>query len=353
MEVPLPAGTGWNAFLLLDNQGTGIWTVKAFPVFKQYATPEVVGLDDKGRCLVLVSYSGKWTPLEVIHEKRWLGGLAHGDLDPRLPGRELYTGGQRGNLYQVVSYDQGVLDFRRIAHLPGKEIHTLLAGDLDPSHPGKELFVFSRPGALYRVTPTGEHGTFESVLLRELPGRVRDAVVLPAEGKGPHEIATVSRAGSLDLFTWTDKGLVRKSLYQTGQGMGRLALAPTGMAGPAILYSTVDDGRILRHVRNTKGTWITETIHVGSQGPRGLVAGRFHEDPDKETVALFGYDQEVKLLIKEQDGWRQEILFTDSDKGHWLSAAELDGRNATEEIIGAGYGGRLFMLTRPPGYGLK
>ncbi|MEZ5990403.1 MAG: hypothetical protein R3F30_15065, partial [Planctomycetota bacterium] len=34
-EVPLPAAKGWDARLLIDNGKTGIWTVKAFPVFRE------------------------------------------------------------------------------------------------------------------------------------------------------------------------------------------------------------------------------------------------------------------------------------------------------------------------------
>jgi hypothetical protein len=42
----------------------------------------------------------------------------------------------------------------------------------------------------------------------------------------------------------------------------------------------------------------------------------------------------------------------DVDKGHWLAAGELDGRNATDELVAAGYSGRVVLLARPPGYGL-
>ena len=50
--------------------------------------------------------------------------------------------------------------------------------------------------------------------------------------------------------------------------------------------------------------------------------------------------------------WSAETIFDDREKGHWLAAAELDGRNGTDEIIGSGYGARIVLLSRPPGYGL-
>ena len=36
-----------------------------------------------------------------------------------------------------------------------------------------------------------------------------------------------------------------------------------------------------------------------------------------------------------------------------MLAAELDGRNGTDEILLSGYGGRIVLLERPVGYGRK
>jgi hypothetical protein len=346
--VPLPAAGGWNAFLVLDNGTTGIWTVKAFPIFDHTATPEVVGLDDAGRCHVVVSYSGKWTPIALIDDSKWLGGLAHGDVDPRIPGGELYTGGQGGNLYQVAAYPQGALDARLIAYLPGREIHTIVAGDVDLAHPGRELLVFTHPGGVYRIAPTGPDGTFETRKIRDLGGRIRDAVVLPGgAGKAPG-IATVSRDGRFDLYRFTPEGVAVETVHSESMGMGRIAMRK---GDPSVLYTTLDDGRVLRHERLSGGGWNTETIYIGPEGPRGIVSGRFHVDPEIESVAVFGYGGRVDLLAREGDGWRVETIFTDRDRGHWLAAAEIDGRNVTDEILGSGYGGRIFLLTRPPGFG--
>lgn len=350
-EIPLPAEAGWGAFLLLDNESTGIWTVEPHQVFEQYGCPEVVGLDDLGRCWVLVSYSGKWTPLETVHDGRWLGGLAHGDVDPRVAGSELYTGGQKGNLYQVVPHPHGALDCRLIAHLSGREIHTLLAGDLDPRSPGSELLVFTRPGGLFRVSPTGSHGTFEVEPLQPLDGRIRDALLLPESAGQPPAIATVSRAGRLELLRIAEDGPRWVTLYADPMGMGRVTLRPARADEPVVLYASHDDGRILRLERGAADDWSVETIYLGPQGPRGIAAGRFDPDPAVETVAVFGYSGEVELLTRGESGWRAETIFRDRDKGHWLATAELDGRNATREILCSGYGGRIAMLVRPPGDG--
>ncbi|MDH3591635.1 MAG: hypothetical protein OER88_07145 [Planctomycetota bacterium] len=345
--VPLPAQSGWEAHLVLDNDGVGVWTVESFDVFPQLGCPDVVGLDDEGRCNVLISYSGRWTKRRALHDGKWLGGLAFGDIDPRLDGPEVYTGSQRGNIYLVKGYAHGTLDGRLIARLPGREIHTIVAGELDAASDGREVIVFTRPGGLYRLTPTGKHGRWDIVHLQDLPGRVRHAVVLPGPRK---EIATVARTGHLRILRLTKEGPQWTTVYKAKMGLGRIALRRDA---PDVIYSTRDDGCILRHARGVDGAWSTATIYRGPQGPRGIVAGRFDADPNKETVAIFGYSGRVELLTRGADGWKAETLFIDSDKGHWLAVAELDGRNATREIISSGYSGRIVMISRPAGYGVK
>jgi len=301
---------------------------------------------------VLSPYSGRWKPYPIVYDRKWLGGLAHGDVDPRIAGRELYAGGKRGNLYQVVAYPQHALDCRLIAHLPGREIHTILAGELDPASDGPELLVFTRPGGLFRVTPTGADGKFETEHVAELSGRIRDAVVLPRSSEGTPRIATVSRTGRLELLTMTVTGPVWRLVYADAMGMGRVTAQPARVGQPLVLYATHDDGRILRHEEQAGGSWRTETIFCGPLGPRGIAAGQFHSDPDVETVAFFGYSRKVQLLSRVAGGkWTVETLFQDRHKGHWLAVAELDGRNGTLELLSSGYSGRIVMLSRPPGYG--
>jgi len=344
-EVVLPAAGGWHASLILDNGGIGVWTVKSFKIFPELACPEVVGLDDKGVCHVFIPYSGRWTPLTCIHDGKWLGGLAHGDIDPRIDGEETYTGSQRGNLYQVVAYPHRTIDYRLIAHWDGLEVHTIVAGDLDPVRPGKEMLVFTRPGGLFLVTPTGPHGTFETARLDGVASRVRDAELIP----GTRDIATVSVDGTVRLLRLGAKGPEWTDIHRDSMGAGRVALRP---GEPLVLYTTHDDGRILRHERRAEGGWRSEPIYLGPLGPRGIAAGRFDADPATETVAIFGYSGKVELLSKRGDRWEVETLFQDRDKGHWLAAAEVDGRNATSELISAGYSGRIVLLARPPGYGV-
>jgi hypothetical protein len=348
-EVQLDSGSDWNATLALDTGSLGIWTVVPMQVFDQYASPEVVALDDRGRCHVLVSYSGKWTPRTTVEDGVWLGGVAQGDVDTSVEGPEIYVAGKSGNVYQVVPTRKGELDSRRIANLDEREVHTLVAGDLLPWAEGNELIAFTEPGGLYLLTEWGG-GEFDVELVTELSGRVRDAVLLPpdAEGAAPG-IVTVSRDGRLEILSWSDSGPKWYPVHELPMGMGRVACDRSN--GELVIYNTCDDGTIWRHAPTAAGDFAHEMIYAGPQGPRGIALGRFR-DNGRESLAIFGYSGRVELLTNQPGGWTVETLFTDRDKGHWLAAGEFDGRNATDELLLAGYGGRVVLLSRPPGYGL-
>jgi hypothetical protein len=352
-EVGLPAAAGWRANLVVDND-VGIWTVESFPLFPEYGNPGVVGLDDRGRALLLRCYSGKWYRYDTIGDGKWLGGLEHVDLDPRHPGPEIYTGGERGNLFQVVVHEAGVFSTVLVARLPGREIHTLVGGDLDPSRPGNEMVLFTRPGGLFLVTPPAAPGGLPGVeQLGDIRGRVRDALLLPSAPGAPARIVTASAAGEVEILRLGPSGPEWTTVLAVPTGLGRLAIRRNAPAGsPTTLYVTCDDGVVLRLEEGADGSWRRETIYAGPQGPRGIAAGRFDADPARETVAVFGYGKRAQLLTREDAGWRVEDLFEDRDKGHWMCSAELDGRNATDEILLSGYGSRIVLLARPPGYGL-
>jgi len=352
-EVPIDALSGWRGTLVVDQGSIGIWTVGALQVYRQYACPESVGLDDAGRLSVFWSYSGKWTPVSTVHDGKWLGGLVQADLDPRTPGEELYTGSQSGNLYQVTVHAPTFLDSRLIARVPGREIHTLVGGDLDRSTPGGELVAFTNPGGVYmlRARIDGRDG-FDIEDLGDIPGRIRDAVVLPKRAGEDPQIATVGRHGKLETLRFVGGRPEWTTVNEAPMGMGRIALRPGATAEHLVLYSVADDGCVWRHERDARGAWSNERIYLGPQGMRGCAAGRFDADPDVETVAVFGYSQRVELLTRRADGWDAETIFVDRDKGHWITTGEFDGRNSTDELVATGYSGRIVLLARPPGYGL-
>jgi hypothetical protein len=352
-EVVLGTTAGWTASLALDlGAASPMWFVTSTKVFPQYGCADVVALDDLGRAHVLDCYSGRWTPRTTISDPAWLGAFAHGDVDARVPGRELYVAGRSGNVYAIVPHANGLVDNRWLANLDGREVHTLVAADVDAQHAGDELLAFTSPGALYLGMPRIDADGFHFRRIEDLPGRVRDAVVLPRAGNGPVEIATASRSGHVELLRFPPGSVHHVPVHTAAMGAGRIALRPPAAGRPLVLYSTRDDGSVWRHERGPADEFRSEPIHLGAQGPRGIAAGRFDPDPAVETVVVFGYSAKVELLRRTSAGWSVETLFTDRAKGHWIARAELDGRNATDEIVLTGYSGRIVALARPPGDGM-
>ncbi len=334
-DSALAAAPGWRAAIALDLGSTGIWTTKVLDVFERYGGQEVVALDDTGRCHVLVQYASKWTDHTAAHDTTWFGGLAHGDVDQRKPGRELYVGAASGRVWQITPQPEGVLDANVIAELAGAEVHTLVALE-------GELIAFTSPGSMWRLRARTEDTRFEAREVALTRGRVRDALRL-ADGS----LALVSRDGSLEVRAPEALEHQGEIALRVEGGLGRIAANSAG-----VLYAASDDGVIWRCERGPSG-WSNERIFVGPQGLRGIVCGRFTLPAPREELALFGYSGEVVLLARAAEGsWRASTIFTDRDKGHWLGVGELDQRNATDELVGSGYGGRVFVLAREPGYGL-
>jgi len=354
--VALPAQNGWVADLVWD-AGVGVWTVASAQVHPHLGCPEILAMDDRGRCTVLRSYSGKWTPEPTITDGQWLAPVACCDVDPRWPGVEVYTGGQGGRLWQLSPHPDGRFDARIVASWPGEEIHTLLAGDLDPVREGRELLVFLMSGrtAVVRV----DDGEPRAIEIQSSDGRVRQAELLrPAAANattggdvGPW-IVTAARSGVVGLARWQGDGLERREVCREAMGCGRVAIGRPGPGGD-VFYVSRDDGIVLRFEGTPELGFERQIIHIGQQGLRGVVAGRFHADPAREAIAVFGYSGKVELVSRATDGrWSAQTLFVDNDRGHWLATAELDGRNGTDEILASGYGGRVVLLRRPPGYGM-
>jgi len=364
-QTPLPAATGWNAAQIHTGDG-GVWYARVAKVTPAYGAPEVIVTDDKGHLTVLSVYSGKWTARGVQPDRGWLAPSVPADVDPRVEGRELYAAGRHGNVHRITlqpkPFGKWGLASVEIGHAAGEEFHTVVAADLDPSTPQAELLAFAISGAVYQLepgdqSPDQDDRAFNMRKLATIEGRVRDAVVVPGAGGSAPWIAGVSRSGHLLAMRIKRSRLERHILAHEPMGLGRIAHRE------GVLYVTRDDGVVLRFsstgpAEGTQGnghgsTWSREIIFAGAQGLRGIVAGRFHAHPSRESVMVYGYGQKVQHVSREGRGsWEVETVFAGEDRGHWLAVGEFDGRNGTDEVIATGFGGQVILVSRPPGYGL-
>ncbi|MFN6196781.1 MAG: hypothetical protein ACK5BN_23510, partial [Planctomycetota bacterium] len=177
---------GWRADLAHDGD-EGVWYAKVDKVVAAHGANEVVVTDDAGRFTLLTVYSGQWTAHSAVGDGQWLAPAHAADVDPRVPGAELYAAGKGGSLFRVTLRPQPFGKFsveaREVAHAPGEEFHALVAGDFTPGGPA-ELLLFGISGAVYEALPDGE-AAFALRRVASVNGRVRDVVVAPAAAGEP------------------------------------------------------------------------------------------------------------------------------------------------------------------------
>ncbi len=348
----LPQGPEHWAAQTIHSGDDGVWYAHVDQVVEAHAPPEVIATDDAGRLFVLSVYSGKWTPHQVTPDRQWLAPSRPADIDPRLPGRELYAAGQAGSIHQVTLRPQPfarfTLESREIGHVAAEEFHTVLTAELAEGA-GAELLAFGISGAVYRASPSGAAGAFRVERVGHVGGRVRDALVAELPGSERATVLGVSRAGHLLAMQLDRQGLTSRVVLHESQGLGRIARGRKR----GTFYVTRDDGVLLRVMFDAPGDVAREPILVTDQGLRGVAAGRFFAD-DREAVAVYGYNGIVQLVSRGPDGsWQVTDIWTGAQKGHWLTTGELDGRNSTDELVAAGFDGEVVLLSRRPGYGLE
>ncbi len=341
---------GWQAQTIYRGDA-GVWYAHVTKVVDAYAANEVIAADDKGRWLLLSNYSGNWTAHDCNPDGQWLAPSLPADVDPRIAGRELYAGGKGGSLHQVTlrpsPFARFSVESREIGHVGGVEFHTLLAGDLSPE-PGDELLAFAITGEVFQLVPEGQAGAFDLRRVGDVAGRVRDAVVTRTED-GRATILGVSRRGDLVSMQLNAGTLVHKMLLHEDSGLGRIRSSPVL---PGVHYVTRDDGVLLRVEVRPDGSLDRQAILATDQGLRGVAPGRFFAD-GREAVAVYGYGKKVQLVSRVAGGsWQVETIYDGAQKGHWLVAGELDGRNGTDELLATGFDGEVIVLAREPGYAL-
>lgn len=351
LAVPLEAAPGWNAERIHKSDG-GVWYARIDKVVDSFGANEVIVGDDKGRLLLLSVYSGQWTAHHVVCDGQWLAPTCSSDVDPRVPGRELYAAGKSGSVHRVVLVPEPFARFRlasrEIGHAAGEEFHAVVAADLEPGGPA-ELLAFGISGACFQLVAEATGEAFSMRLVATLPGRVRDVVVEPGAHGAPARLYAVARSGDWLRLQLHDGRLHQEVLRHEDCGLGRIAMAKQW---PGVFYLTRDDGLVLRLRLEADGRIVREPIFAGGQGLRGVAAGRFFAD-GREAIAVYGYDRTVRLVSRVDGGaWQAETVFVSAQRGHWLAVGELDGRNGTDELVATGFDGDVVLLARPPGHAL-
>src|SRR5690606_865122 len=160
-------------------------------------------------------------------------------------------------------------------------------------------------GRVFELVPHGDDAGFTMTEIARLPGRVRDALLLG------DRVLAVSRSGHLHELRATEAGLTDTVILHEASGLGRITRRPrTAPQQPEVVYVTRDDGVLLRLEEVGAGEWRREVVFVGSQGPRGVAAGRFQ---DRKSTRLNSSHVKISYAVfclkkKKQDLKRHKLM---------------------------------------------
>jgi len=107
---------------------------------------------DGGKVTLARRQDAGWRAECLARQAGKIRGVAVADVDPEVPGAELYACGYSRNVVQLVRDAGGFWHSRRIFS-GQRPLHHLVAGDFDAAHPGSELVTCGHGGRLILLTP--------------------------------------------------------------------------------------------------------------------------------------------------------------------------------------------------------
>lgn len=302
---------------------------------------EAVAVDTGGR-VILVRGPELSTQVLYRHTAR-LTGLLVADVDPDVPGEEIYAGGYQhdetgGVVLQIVLDASGAVHARRVFE-GGAFIHAM--GCLPPA-PGSttpRLLVTDYAAELHVAEPRPGDGLWPSRLLHKEPptdafegNEIKEVVIGPIGG-GPVRVFVAVKSGR-GLLMDADSGDVQVIVEQPG-GIARAALDHDGS-----LWLGCTEGKLL-HLIHEDGRWHAETVFDDGAGIRGVALGHFPLDGGAARLVTWGYSMTCRAY---PDTGPPVTLFADTARGHWMSAGDLVPGNDADEIALASYGQTLRVL---------
>lgn len=312
---------------------------------------EAVAVTRSGTVAIAGFTNGKVWSDTIYRHGVLMTGLCIADVDPTIPGNEIYIGGGRttkapnGEVVQIALVD-GHWRARTVWMAPDV-VHTF---DTLPRLPGgtARLVAPTYAGTIHLLIPT-KTGLWRDTLLYRHTATGTDTNDLVV--KDMHYGTVAGRANQL-LFCTKGGDMVDVDLSDPSRS-GRIYRQKFGIARFTIvsdgtLYGSCNDGCLI-HLSYVQGAWKVDTLYRDYAEGRGVVIGRFPCGGRACSLAAFGYARTCRLFYDNGIGWDTYTLFHDLDCGHWMVVADVIPGNDADEMLLGGYSGRMTLISRRRG----
>jgi hypothetical protein len=315
---------------------------------------QLVGVDQAGT-VVRVRFDGDVPRSDVIYRHGVeLTGAAIADVDPTVPGEEIYVGGYAsgtgregtgGAVIQIVLTPDGPKT-RRV-YTGDAYVHAI--DRLLPATAGDpvRLVVTTYAGEIHLLTPTGGDGPWQDRLIyRDAPSadpevpKIKDVTLLrDLTGRTPHEAMVVMKMGRVVVLD-LERPETARLVHSEEGGLSRVNADAEGGAFMSGYF-----GRLLHLVRDGDAFRV-EAIHheAKDSGLRGASLGRFPVPGGTATLGTFGFFKYCRVLTPRLGAWDATTIFEDTDRGHAMEVADLVPGNDADEIALGGYSKRITIL---------
>lgn len=355
--APASSGSGWVATHVWQGAAS-VQRVAIGDADPAQPGLEVVGVDEAGGVIVGWPQVTPPTSREVARHGGRLTGLTVADVDPDVPGSEIYVGGfreaeQDGAVVQVVLTPEGAR--QRVVYGGPHFVHAVARLEPAPGSTTPRLLVTDYDGAAFVATPAAGDGPWPMVeVYREPPEtgaedrKVKDAAVLRTAPGGAAAGVFLALKGGRGVWLDPDQPGSARLVHEEPGGMGRVAADDHGgvfLCGYA--------GRVVHLTRAGEGfvgaVLFTET--VGGGGLRGIGLGRLPlPGGGQAELAIYGYSKVCRLLASSGSVLDGPVIFEDVERGHGLAVGDVVPGNGADEVVLCGYANRITVLVhRAPG----
>lgn len=331
------AESGWTATVAYEGTG-GFSGVAVGDADASSPGLEVAGASESGEIVLVRFARGAPKATVLLRHGHEMTGLLVADIDPSLPGAELYAGGSghggddNGVVFQFHVAGEEVKR-RRLLETDGY-VHAMARLDGDPPR----LVVTTYSGRVLLAAPgPGEWGLraiHEEPRALGVEGlKIKDVRTGAFAGRPARSILFAAKSGRIVLLDPDHASKTELCHIQEG-GVARLSDVVDGG-----IWAACNDGRLLRIDRDG-----AKEVYRSGDPLRGVAVGRFAVPGGEARLAVYGYDRRCHALIGRGGGFEDFPLFEDSGRGHWLAAGDLVPGNGSDELALASLSGRILIL---------